>query len=1172
MNSEDDYRQNHKNRSTNNRTQIKIGLLNVQGLITKARNKLTEMDFKELVKDLDILLLTETWTNDTSEITLDGYDVSVLNRVRHRNARRDSGGIAILFNHDLCEDIKVVKKDGDDIMWIKINGSLLSSTQNMYICLTYVLPKGSSRIAHVTENVFDRIMLHMAEFEENEQGNCNFLIAGDCNAHTKCTPDWVENDDSYNENYVPLPELYKPDDQFAVRLNRDKKAMCKNGLQLIDFCKMTGVRILNGRVGKDKDVGDFTYYDRHGGSVIDYMMLSQEMFTSVQEFEILDPVSFSDHCMLKLGLGKEMIACNNSTDVTTDDNHNDQTTKRLKWQDNLQQQFMNRIRHDLFRGKIEEAVNKCEQNIADINETVNNITVALLDATPDEMFKINHHHNNNLVKDRPPEWMCDVCKEKRRDFLTSVQFLKSNNNPGNRQNMIQKRQFYNMHKKKCISAFRTEKTIEFTNAKNQNSANIWKMLGKKQMKTPNISVENYYEFFKNLSQPKDVDVNVDNDIKAYNQMYNSGEMKIMFESLNRDISSDEVRACIKKLKLDKASGNDMLVNEMFIVGEDILLPYIVRLFNCILLSGFFPESWSQGVIVPIHKSGTINDVHNYRGITLLSIFGKMFTSVLNMRLTSWAEQYRVYIEGQAGFREGYSTIDNLFVLQCCISKLLEMGKKLYCCFIDYKKAFDFINYDCLWFKLLKLGIRGHIIDIIKSMYSNVSSIVRDPRTKALSGAFTCSLGVRQGESLSPFLFAMYVNDLEDKLFEKGVDALDVYDMKLFLLLYADDAVLLSDSAKGLQKSLDILHDYCVRWKLYLNTDKTKVIVFRRGGRLAKREKWKFDNKNLEVVKYIKYLGVIFSQTGSFRQSCTSISDKAKKATFALLKKTNNFPFLSPSILYDLYVKTVVPVMCYGCEIWGFSNVEAIERAHLWFLKLILKVKSTTMTEMVYTELATFPLYITFYTRIIAYWIRILKAKDHRYIKQIYLSMVEERNEANWATNVKNLLYRYGFGYVWERQEVVHKKSFLKSFKARLQDNYIQIVCEKLRNGSKARLYRSLNLTHEIPFYMNNVNPKLRHFLTKLRLGSHRLISETGSWARPVIVYADRKCSSCNVLGDEFHHVLECKTYDSLREKYVPIYYRRNMSMYNFTKLLLTKDRKILNNLCIFLQKSFKLLL
>lgn len=88
-------------------------------------------------------------------------------------------------------------------------------------------------------------------------------------------------------------------------------------------------------------------------------------------------------------------------------------------------------------------------------------------------------------------------------------------------------------------------------------------------------------------------------------------------------------------------------------GSNVLVSYIQNLFNKIFEIGYFPEKWSEGFIIPIFKKGDTNEVSNYRGITLLSTLGKLFTRILNNRLNAWAEEYNVYIEAQAGFRNKY---------------------------------------------------------------------------------------------------------------------------------------------------------------------------------------------------------------------------------------------------------------------------------------------------------------------------------------------------------------------------------------------------------------------------------------------------------------------------------------------------------------------------------------
>ena len=193
----------------------------------------------------------------------------------------------------------------------------------------------------------------------------------------------------------------------------------------------------------------------------------------------------------------------------------------------------------------------------------------------------------------------------------------------------------------------------------------------------------------------------------------------MLDELNTSFSEDEVIKSVKQLKSNKAGGPDKIINEFLIHGRQILVPTICKLFNKIYDMGYFPEEWAEGYIIPLHKKGSANDVENYRGITLLSILGKLFTRVLNNRLSEWAENYYVFIEAQAGFRPGMGTTDNIFILRGLITHILNQGSKLYCAFVDFTKTFDHVVRENLWYKLIKFGLRGKVLNIIKSMYSSV---------------------------------------------------------------------------------------------------------------------------------------------------------------------------------------------------------------------------------------------------------------------------------------------------------------------------------------------------------------------------------------------------------------------------------------------------------------------
>ena len=334
----------------------------------------------------------------------------------------------------------------------------------------------------------------------------------------------------------------------------------------------------------------------------------------------------------------------------------------------------------------------------------------------------------------------------------------------------------------------------------------------------------------------------------------------MFDELNSEILRSELLTAIKQLRTGASSGPDLLLNEFFKNGSETLVTYLHNLFNKLFKMGYFPENWSEGFIVPIFKKGDINQVSNYKGITLLSTLGKLFTRILNNRLNKWAENYNVYIEAQAGFRKHMSTTDNSFVLNGLITYCINNNEYLYCCFMDFTKACYYIERDILWYKLIKIGVRGRMLDIIKSIYTTVKSRVKNNNT--LSESFSCNIGVRQGECLSPFLFAMYVNDLEQELDDKGVNGIDIGMVKLLLLLYADDIVLFAKTAEELQKSLDILEEYCDRWKLTVNKSKTKIVIFRKRGRLPANLQFNYKGSKIDIVNKFCYLGIVFTSGGS----------------------------------------------------------------------------------------------------------------------------------------------------------------------------------------------------------------------------------------------------------------------------------------------------------------------
>ena len=215
---------------------------------------------------------------------------------------------------------------------------------------------------------------------------------------------------------------------------------------------------------------------------------------------------------------------------------------------------------------------------------------------------------------------------------------------------------------------------------------------------PQVDTSKLFEFKKNLNAAPDagevvLDFNIDSNF-----------MDNLNENINVYISREEIFDCIKKLKNDKASGEDGIINETTEYIKSTAHQFIniyEKLFNLIFDCEIIPESWVIGKLKPIYKNkGDSSKPKNYRPITILSCFGKLFTSVLCNRFCTYSEDFAVIKENQCGFRPNYSTTDNIFTLYSLFEILKCKKKKLYCAFVDFEKAFDTVWRNGLFYKMI----------------------------------------------------------------------------------------------------------------------------------------------------------------------------------------------------------------------------------------------------------------------------------------------------------------------------------------------------------------------------------------------------------------------------------------------------------------------------------------
>ena len=289
--------------------------------------------------------------------------------------------------------------------------------------------------------------------------------------------------------------------------------------------------------------------------------------------------------------------------------------------------------------------------------------------------------------------------------------------------------------------FHEEKIEELERAAEKDPKDFWKIL-----RTSSDEIETNTNINKNIPSNKDwlshfQNVHSEHKInkeqkQIVKNLKNNENYKHEFTELDETITDNELHNAAKNIKSKKATYSDKIKNEMIKSSIDILIKGFSKVFNLILNSGIFPTSWCEGLTTPIYKSGNSYDPNNYRGICVSSCLGKFLCSVLNARLMAFSQSKNLIHPSQIGFIPGNNTADHIFTFKTLHDKYIkhENNKKMYACFVDFKKAFDSIWHEELFYKLLQNEIGGNFYDLIKNLYSNTKCAIKlsDHRTPFFS--------------------------------------------------------------------------------------------------------------------------------------------------------------------------------------------------------------------------------------------------------------------------------------------------------------------------------------------------------------------------------------------------------------------------------------------------------
>lgn len=421
--------------------------------------------------------------------------------------------------------------------------------------------------------------------------------------------------------------------------------------------------------------------------------------------------------------------------------------------------------------------------------------------------------------------------------------------------------------------------------------------------------------------------------------------------LDEEPDVHEIEYVLKQLKNGKAPGLDSISAEFLRVGRDVILPHLHTLLIKCWRSRTIPQDMINSNIITLYKNkGDRGDCNNYRGISLLSVIGKVIARVILSRLQIIAEN--VYPESQCGFRSGRGTVDMIFSLRQLQEKCREQQRPLHIAFVDLTKAFDLVNRDALFLVLRKVGCPPVLLDLIIAFHHEMKSTVQFEGN--ISQPFSVCSGVKQGCVLAPTLFGIFFSVLVKQAIA-NVPSLMVntrFDANLFApsrlravtkisshhiceTLYADDAAFCAYTAEDLQSIMDSFSQACTNFGLTISIKKTEILSC-----FSQEAVIHIHESALKNVDNFTYLGSSISSVNSLDHEINCRLGKAGTSFGRLTKRVFSNKRLTLRTKIKVYEACVLSILLYGSESWVTYRRQEhkLNSFHLRCLRNILQIK------------------------------------------------------------------------------------------------------------------------------------------------------------------------------------------------------------------------------------------
>ena len=1073
-------------KSKNEMQTIKLFYTNINGLNV---NKIKDANVIKDTLDADIICFTETHLSEHNLLPIDQYDMIETTSKTKNNFGRQIKGINLYYKTKDMVIENIIAENGDMII-IEVKNKQWKEVDKIHMIFCY---RESRESKHADKYYLNKIKDYIGKFRMK-----HIIILGDFNSRTG----------NINDNkHLNIP----------IR-NSEDLIINKQGRELIDFCNENSLIIANGRLENGEHTFCRLQNDKCYKSVIDYLILSESMLKNIEAFKIMEPKLYTDHIPIKIDLKIPIKPAAHRA-----------ANMRSLFQKDLKKRIIP------FRWRTERNLEKYRQTVSEKgSKLLEDMKDKKLNKTEiyDEIVKINKESLPTAMSSNSRPIYSEDTRILRKAHKQNVEVYKNDQSEQNLCLLLQTKRKLNKNIKRERRILQQMELKELHEAKAKNDVKkYWEILnrnkphGKNKYKTT-LNVQS----FKNNIQKRDNETKNLND--NTNISANQKPPSRNDDALNQKITIAEVENAIKYSKSSKSSGPDKIVYEM-LKNDTNQAQILCTLFNQVMNDHNTP--WHSSWITPIFKKGNRNEADSYRCLNLSSCIEKLLTRILNDRLNYWIEKFELLHESQTGFRKEHSTIDNIWILKESIQIYKNDKRPLYTCFVDLSKAFDSIPKNRLIGKLKAILPTGNYLSLLEN-------IIKDKTYKILfdgkeSEEFQIENGIPQGDSLSPALFCIYINDFLTDLYH-DIDCFDPIKLgnsKLAALIYADDILLLSETHTGIIKQIRLLHKFCKINSLKINYDKTKIMTF---GEKQKYDKVVILGDNIsaiEVVDQYKYLGFWIAKND--RKHIEELTKKGKSSSYVTAKTLKEFNSVDGRIINETFEMLTLSKMKYGSELFFDKNLTDLNRIIVQFYKRYYHLRMTTPTYCIIGEFGVKPIEYYCYKSAIIFFIKLNKSEDKRLITRIFKTIkcdMENTSYRNtWYARVSKLFNKVHFT---ETQSSEYSRNIKKLINNVLTEYFRKDWIDSAKLSNKGLKYLELcRFQCELkPYIMDSRDKTKIDNIIKLRTGNHTLAAEVGTYQNRT-TYKDCICKFCDLEENEdiYHFIVVCPRYCNERDALIP---------------------------------------